>query len=192
MLDINSLHLGDYSFTVKCTDPWIIVLHNFLTDSEIAYLLDVAKNRYQRSVVVGKDLSHEINDKRTSSSCMFTKSENAVLSSIVQLVKYDTAEQYAPHFDYFDGATDYSKNEILLRGQRCLTILAYLSEPLSGGSTFFPRLNMHIEPKKGTAVLWFNTKKDGVQDPRTEHGGMPVHKGTKVAMNIWVRDKPYV
>lgn len=208
MLDINSIDLSNYKFTVKSTEPWIIIIHNFLSDQEIDSLIKSSENRFKRSFVVGHDDSHSIHDKRTSSTCMFTKSETTVLASLenrvaritkldvnyqepFQLVKYEINQQYAPHFDFFDVSEPYANNEVILHGQRCMTILAYLTEPISGGSTFFPHASLHVSPKKGSAVLWFNTDKEGNVDKRTEHGGMPVLSGTKIAMNIWIRDKHY-
>lgn len=209
MLDINDLNLSGYSYTTKCNDPCIIVIHDFLSDAEITSLLTTCSNRFDRSFVVGDQDATSIHDQRTSSTCMLLKGETPIIASLeervakitnldkayqepFQLVKYEQHQQYAPHYDFFDVARPYGKKDVLLRGQRCLTILAYLMEPLSGGSTFFPRTGIHVMPTKGSAVLWFNTDKSGTVDPRTEHGGMPVHDGVKIAMNIWIRDKHYI
>jgi len=212
MLDINDIYLKQYNYSIKCSNPLIIVIEDFLSSDEISSLLKTAEERYVRSFVVGDDDATSVHHQRTSSSCMFSQSESQVLSYIedrvatiigldkiyqepFQLVKYEKDQQYASHFDFFDDvgtSSSYAKNEVLNRGQRCLTILAYLEQPETGGETFFPRLNLHVPPKKGSAVLWFNTDKEGKVDPRTEHGGMPVSSGTKVAMNIWIRTKPYV
>jgi len=208
MYDIDDIDLSGYRFTVKCRDPWIIVVHDLISDEEIAHLLSLAERRFQRSYVVGKHDANTIDGRRTSSTCMFAKGESPILDEIeqrvgkisrlprlhqepFQLVKYEAGQQYAPHFDYFHPDEPYAEKEIFTRGQRCLTILAYLVEPLSGGTTYFPRLSLHIPAVKGSAILWFNTDRDGNVDPRTEHGGMPVFAGTKVAMNMWMRTKPY-
>lgn len=209
MLDINDIDLSDYQFTIKSRDPWVILIHDFLSDAEIISLLNTAQSRFQRSFVVGKDSSTTLDENRTSSSSMFRQSETEILSAIedrvckitkmpktyqepFQLVRYDKDQKYSPHFDYFHTNEPYAENEVATRGQRCMTILAYLIEPVSGGSTYFPKLSMHIQPRKGSAILWFNTDKDGNVLEKTEHGGMPVHEGTKVAMNIWVRNKKYM
>lgn len=206
---INDLNLNDYKFTVLRTEPWVILIHNFLSDDEVESLLRTSEGRFKRSYVVGSENATAINDKRTSTSCMFAKSETAVLAAIedrvakitgmpkenmepYQLVKYEHAQEYASHFDWFNTREPYAREEVERRGQRCLTILAYLMEPLSGGDTFFPRIKLYVPPVKKSAVLWFNTDKNGKEDELTEHGGMPVFNGTKVAMNIWIRDKEYV
>ena len=206
--DMHELNLNDFRYTILKTEPLVIHIHNFLSNDEIQSLLKSSENRFKRSFVVGSSDATSINDKRTSTSCMFTKSETDTLKSLeervaritgvskenmepFQLVKYEHAQQYASHFDWFNTNEPYAKEEVEKRGQRCLTILAYLVEPLSGGDTFFPRISLYVPPVKGSAILWFNTDKNGVEDELTEHGGMPVNEGTKVAMNIWVRTKPY-
>ena len=190
-------------------NPFICMIENFLFDDEITFLLDASYDRFQRSYVVGEDNLTTIHPKRTSSSCLFQKSESRVLENIekrvaeftyipiifqepFQLVRYGTGQQYAPHFDYFDRKDTFSREEVEKRGQRLLTILAYLVEPEKGGETLFPRLNLSIKPKKGSAIFWYNIDENKIEDTRTEHGGMPVHEGYKVAMNMWVRTKPYV
>lgn len=207
MLNAADLNLNGYNFTVQCTDPWIILIHDFLDEKEIESLLQSAKDRFRRSHVVGDENANTVHEQRTSFSCMFRKTENPVLSSIedrvskitglskqymepCQLVKYEKNQQYAPHFDWFDTRGSCAREEVNQRGQRFLTILAYLVEPSAGGNTVFPRIDLHVPATAGSALLWFNTNA-GKADERTEHGGMPVYDGTKVAMNIWVRDKKY-
>lgn len=206
---LGNIDLRGFDFTIKCSDPFVAVVENFLSEGEINFLLSAAKDRYKRSLVVGNDDMETVHSNRTSSSCMFSKSENPVLTYVqdkvarisgqhvdcqepFQLVKYDKEEKYSPHFDFFDENTPAGKKEVYARGQRWMTILAYLQEPEGGGTTYFPNLDLHIAPKRGTAVLWFNMDKNGDADDRTQHGGTPVEKGTKVAMNIWVRTKKYV
>lgn len=208
MLDINDLNFEGYDFTIKSTAPWVIILHNFLSEQEISSLLQTSEKRFKRSFVVGPRDAVTVNDGRTSTSCMFTKGETWVLDAIesrvakltsvpkshmepFQLVKYECLQEYSPHFDWFDVREEYARKEVMEKGQRCLTILVYLVEPVSGGGTLFPRMNLEVPPTKGTAVLWFNTDKHGTEDERTEHAGLPVDQGTKVAMNIWVRNKEY-
>jgi prolyl 4-hydroxylase len=206
MLDETNLHLENYQYSIKSVEPFVIIIHNFLSNDEIDLLLNATNHRFQRSYVVGSDNAISYHEKRTSSTCMLSRGETDVVKTLedrvakitrldktyqepFQLVKYEKEQEYASHYDYFDPTESYGREEIASRGQRCMTILAYMVEPDSGGSTYFPRLGLDIPPTRGSAVLWFNTNKFGSVDERTEHGGMSVKSGTKIAMNVWIRDK---
>lgn len=54
-----------------------------------------------------------------------------------------------------------------------------LSDVEKGGATVFPYLKLRVEPKKGSAVFWYNLKHSGYADPRTLHSGCPVLLGSK-------------
>jgi 2OG-Fe(II) oxygenase superfamily len=45
---------------------------------------------------------------------------------------------------------------------------------------------LKVQPKPGRAVLWSNVLKDGNPDPRTIHAGLPVRRGTKYGINVWI------
>jgi 2OG-Fe(II) oxygenase superfamily len=45
---------------------------------------------------------------------------------------------------------------------------------------------LKVRPKPGRAVLWSNVLKDGNPDPRTIHAGLPVRRGTKYGINVWI------
>lgn len=139
---------------------------------------------------------------------MFAKAETGVLKDLelrvqnmtgypvsfmepFQLVKYDESQHYSPHYDYFVLNAPGTARELAIGGQRIMTILVYLLEPEKGGNTVFPKLGLSVPPKMGSALLWYNVDRHGNVDPRMEHGGAKVEKGTKIAMNIWIRQKPY-
>lgn len=48
-----------------------------------------------------------------------------------------------------------------------------------GGRTVFPRARVGVEPRKGSAVFWWNLLPTGMSDFRTLHGACPVIRGTK-------------
>lgn len=48
-----------------------------------------------------------------------------------------------------------------------------------GGKTAFPVLGVTANAVKGSAVFWYNLKKNGQPDKRTWHGGCPVVHGIK-------------
>jgi prolyl 4-hydroxylase len=186
-------------------DPDVTLISNFISDTDIEEILTASKNRFNRSMVILKDAPTVAppfgpSDERTSSTCMFRQSEFPALERVedvvsrftgkskiymepFQLVRYDPEQKYDRHCDYLTNVDG---------GQRVMTILVYLHLPTSGGSTLFPMINLDIKPKKGEALTWSNVDKSNNVDPRTEHSGAVVHAGQKIAMNIWIRDVPYV
>lgn len=199
---------------VKTLDNRIALklVEDFVTPLEIKDLLNAAHEKgYTNSSVVLKD-GPGIHPGRTSSSCMFSRSENDIIKTIenriltcrliedavledmegFQLVRYETAQKFDPHFDFFDNID--AAEEIVLRGQRQVTILVYLIDPVTGGATCFPELNIEVKPKMGSALMWNNTVLvNGIEgNPLALHGGLPVTSGNKIAMNIWIRGNSHV
>eukprot|EP00752_Nemacystus_decipiens_P008301 g7421.t1 len=52
------------------------------------------------------------------------------------------------------------------------------------------RRHMIVEPKRGSAVLFYNQHPDGRKDLASEHGACPVIEGQKWAANLWVWNGP--
>lgn len=48
-----------------------------------------------------------------------------------------------------------------------------------GGATVFPIINVAVQPKKGTALVWYNLHRSGEGDFRTRHAACPVLYGSK-------------
>ena len=83
-----------------------------------------------------------------------------------------------------------------------------MQAPEKGGETHFPRAGgrpkpstyrcidgmpqgLKIEPRRGSAVLFYSLRPDGVTDPFSLHGGCPPLAGTKWAVNKWVWSEEY-
>lgn len=62
-----------------------------------------------------------------------------------------------------------------------------MSDVIQGGGTVFPRLNVTLLPKKGTAAFWYNLFESGIVDRRTLHAACPVLVGNK-----WGKHYSYV
>jgi len=105
----------------------------------------------------------------------------------LQVVWYTQGQKYEPHHDFFP--RDFLNDFWGQKGQRYVTILAYMNDGMDGGSTNFPVLNLEVKPKKNSAVFWYNVNITEGEDDRTLHGGMPVADGEKWAINIWQRKK---
>ncbi len=56
-----------------------------------------------------------------------------------------------------------------------------------GGETIFPQVKISVKPKKGAAIIWWNSI-NGTLDPASLHGGSPVLKGTKYVAVQWLRE----
>jgi prolyl 4-hydroxylase len=48
-----------------------------------------------------------------------------------------------------------------------------------GGATVFPFLKLRVQPKKGSAIFWYNLHQSGHGNPNTLHSGCPVLLGSK-------------
>ena len=70
-----------------------------------------------------------------------------------------------------------------------ITALIYLNDVEDGGATYFPKLNISINPKKGNVLVFHNTISETTNiNPRSLHAGMPVTSGEKWAANLWFRE----
>ena len=96
--------------------PRVFLIDNFLTDAEIEYLVDHAKNRLERSHVgIGKETFH---NQRTSKTAWDTGSAISLkiqhrgydlvrmpylksTSDAVQVIRYEKGQMYLLHTDYF-------------------------------------------------------------------------------------------
>ena len=91
-----------------------------------------------------------------------------------QVANYGIGGHYIPHVDYA-GDSKAFKN----KGNRIATFMMYLSDVELGGYTVFTEIGVKVKPLKGSAVFWFNLKKNGDGDRRTRHAACPVIIGNK-------------
>mmetsp|Transcript_21778 Transcript_21778/g.52659 ORF Transcript_21778/g.52659 Transcript_21778/m.52659 type:complete len:534 (+) Transcript_21778:52-1653(+) len=115
------------------------------------------------------------------------------LAEALQLVHYDPGQEYTAHHDF--GYADFSRKD---QPARFATLLLYLNEGMEGGATEFPRwvnadtpTGLRVEPKVGNAVLFYSQLPDGNMDDWSHHAALPVRKGEKWLMNLWVWDPEY-
>jgi prolyl 4-hydroxylase len=190
----------NYRVYVLNRDPTIIYLEDFLQPGEAEHMISIAKPRMQRSRVVGEV---QYSETRTSSSAFLEKAQDPVVACIerrasyfsnisveatepLQVVWYTKGQEFQPHHDYL--LREDLKNDYWSRhGQRYVTMLVYLNEPIRGGGTVFTNVGMIVQPKKNDALFWYNVGVDELEDIRTMHSGAPVEEGEKYAINIWQR-----
>lgn len=208
----NSIALPDR--TVKLTStfypPFVAVIDSFLSNKECDQLIKSSEGKLKNSRVVSPiDGSFADHDARTSTSCGFQRGATDLITKIekrieallhwpeirgegLQVLHYEKGAEYRPHFDFFDPKHPNHKEITGKGGQRVGTLLMYLSDVESGGGTCFPKINLEVRPKKGTALYFSNTKFDGGIEPLSLHAGMPVIKGTKYLATKWLRTNAYV
>ena len=110
------------------------------------------------------------------------------ISESLQLVHYDIGQEYTAHHDF-----GYSDQDSEHQSQRYCTLLLYLNEGMSGGSTSFPRWvnaetfeELRAIPEVGKAVLFYNQLPDGNPDDLSQHQANPIYDGEKWLINLWV------
>mmetsp|Transcript_15187 Transcript_15187/g.32955 ORF Transcript_15187/g.32955 Transcript_15187/m.32955 type:complete len:526 (-) Transcript_15187:286-1863(-) len=198
---------------VEKDGPWIVVLENFISDEEADVLIAAGyKKGYQRSSDVGienPDGTHEeeVSDGRTSTNAWCDEEmcdKDPVIGQVVdriahatktevgnsehlQLLRYEPGQYYKKHHDYIEYQQD------LPSGVRMLTLFLYLNDVEEGGGTGFPLLDITVQPKKGSALLWPSVLDQSPEDKdwRTDHEALPVIKGIKYGANAWIHTRDY-
>jgi len=128
----------------------------------------------------------------------------------LQVLRYQEGQHYDLHRDYYDPREFPDIQRFTNREgfwhQRHATLLWYLSGPLNGGETWFPRAHggplpwgdwtacdergVKVKPGNVTAVLFYSLRADGDLDEHSWHCGCPVISGTKWAANSWLMNSP--
>jgi hypothetical protein len=99
-----------------------------------------------------------------------------------QVAKYRAGERFEEHHDsgFFAGDP---------WGERSISVLIYLSDSPSGGSTWFPTLQKRFQPVTGRLLAWPDLLPDGSIDPRMRHVACPARR-VKTIVSTWVRTLP--
>ncbi len=186
----------------------IFKIKNALTEDQCVRMIQVIRNRCQKSSVIDYDNGgNKISDFRTSSTAhLFRKSDPVIdeiedaISKIINIPEkyseqiqgqyYKVGEEFKPHFDSFFPLTEQQRRELELHGNRTWTAMIYLNDTPKGGHTKFTEIDLETKPETGTMILWQNTK-DGSNIPESKHWGMPVEEGEKFILTKWFREKPY-
>jgi prolyl 4-hydroxylase len=188
------------------SDPLVYVFEDFLVLSEIEHLLEAAEPKLQKALVSAAHGGVK-SAGRSGSNCWIPHDHSLVTQAIAsrvaalvgmpldnaesfQVVHYDQNQEYGPHFDAWDAATERGQRCMAKGGQRLVTCLLYLNNVEAGGGTCFPQLDIEVSAKKGRMLLFHNCYVDSaVCHPSSLHGGMPVLQGQKWACNLWFREK---
>lgn len=110
-----------------------------------------------------------------------------------QIVRYRTGQEFSWHYD------EIPKVQLENGGQRLATLLVYLNDVERGGATIFRDLTssnkrgqkqLKVQPKQGTALLFFPSYNDGTPDQRTLHKG-EVASDQKMIAQVWIHERDY-
>lgn len=196
---------GTLTLRAVSTSPAAFEIQTFLSDEEADHLIELGQGQMKRSTV-----QSSTSNVRTSRNAWLRRGASSITERIsrratdvlgveehvmwednqgghaesMQLVHYSPGQQYEAHYDWQANA----------KGARFATLLLYLNTPSEGGWTAFPQAKtpepLLVEPKKGTALLFYNMLPDGNADALSVHAALPTRVGEKWLANLWVWDSP--
>mmetsp|Transcript_32497 Transcript_32497/g.93552 ORF Transcript_32497/g.93552 Transcript_32497/m.93552 type:complete len:433 (-) Transcript_32497:44-1342(-) len=204
------------TFQVLHEEPQLTRVLGFLTAREVEQLINFAKPRMAPSLVYEGEQLTTMN-YRTSETAWLTDADvekvidrdnlsrrielvtglSLESAEDVQIAVYngETQGKYEPHMDWGltdpkDVRRDFDHKEA--PGGRVATFLMFLNDVPSGGHTAFTSLGLHVKPRAGSALFWFNLvpgKTGGLGDVLTRHGGCPVLRGLKYISTKWIHER---
>jgi len=187
--------------------PPVLAIENFFTPNECTECLSLATpttTLNQNLKINSATFSTLAQSKRTSTTwfCHYSQlpsllAKTTKLLSVPleqleepQVVRYKTGQQFSWHYD------EIPASQLENGGQRVATLLVYLNTLDQGGATIFRDLKspsgeqLAMQPKKGSALLFFPAFKDGTPDDRTLHKG-EVAIDEKMIAQIWIHEGKY-
>ncbi|XP_017076192.1 prolyl 4-hydroxylase subunit alpha-1 [Drosophila eugracilis] len=199
------LLLAPIKTEILSIDPFVMLLHNMVSPQDSAQLRSSSKQDLQPSTIaniIDKNFTIEVADYRTSKSVWYSNSFSEATKNTVerlgdatgldmnytehfQIINYGLGGFFTTHFDLvlkdedrFNGSSD-----------RLATTLFYLNDVPQGGGTHFPKLNITVFPKSGSALFWYNLRNSGSTHNGTLHTGCPVIVGSKWVVSKWITDE---
>lgn len=180
--------------------PAILRYHHFLSETEMEIIKNLSRSKLARAQVSHSLTGTKPSHQRIAKSAWLSEEDHPVVSLItqrmaavsglnmqtaemLQVANYGIGGQYEPHYDF----KETNDSDDITRGNRIATILIYMTDVEVGGATVFPHAGASLQPRKGSAVLWYNLLQSGEVDRRTLHAGCPVYMGNKWVANKWVR-----
>ncbi|EDW16639.2 uncharacterized protein Dmoj_GI22115 [Drosophila mojavensis] len=196
------LYLAPFKMELLSEDPYIVVFHDVIYDSEIKHLRNTAEPLLHRSYVKKSNNESVVSKVRTAKGAFMhadrlspesaqvvqrLKQRMGDLSDLnikregyneMQYLNYDFGDHYLLHMDYFN----ISMND------RIATFLIYLNDVTRGGGTIFPQVKQAVHPEKGKLILWYNMNSNLDYELASLHGACPVLIGRKIAIVYWIRE----
>nr|XP_046245497.1 prolyl 4-hydroxylase subunit alpha-3 isoform X2 [Scatophagus argus] len=189
---------------VLSLEPYVVLYHNFITDTEAEEIKGLAQLGLRRSVVATGE-KQATAEYRISKSAWLSDSAQSTVGKLdqkislltglnvkhpfgeyLQVVNYGIGGHYEPHFDH---ATSPSSPVFKLKtGNRVATFMIYLSSVEAGGSTAFIYANFSVPVIEKAAIFWWNLHRNGQGNADTLHAGCPVLVGDKWVANKWIHE----
>ena len=190
--------------SILSRDPWVLTIDNFVTSDEADDILKAGSTG--GSTWARSQAGDGVQAARTSSTawckgkCLQHPTVRSVEDRVsrlmggipmdhaepMQVLRYETGQFYTVHHDQ-------NSPRASAWGPRMFTVFMYIGDGYTGGETNFPRLNLTIKAKKGSACVWTSIlDSDPYQrDDRTDHQSLPVESGTKFGVNYWIHMYPF-
>jgi len=204
----NQIRLGDHDVTVVFEQlaPRLVLLDNFMTESECDAICELAMPLMRQARVIAK-ISGEgklLPDVRDANSACLSEDLHPLIGAverriaaltgwesergdILQIQRYAKGGKYIPHYDFFNEKSDRGAEFPASPGQRLATLIVYLRSPESGGATYLTNLGMRIAPRRGAALFFSYPGAD--ERTGTLHGGESVGDGEKWILTKWFRER---
>lgn len=172
-------------------DP--VIIKNFITHNECDYMVNLMKDKMQRSKV-GEGYISDVRTSETGYPNIYDRIIrkirmkcanyiNVPISTLepTQVTHYNTNDYY----DYHKDDDDNPSGTIRLRRQ--MTFIISLNDNYDGGQTIFPEINKAYKLEKGDALFFYvRSGHCDVASDMAIHGGETVRSGEKWIINQWI------
>ncbi len=175
--------------------PRIVTLNRLLTPEECDYIVARAAPFAQPAPgiatsatafgLVETDALIESIDERLSRALGLP----AAMGEPLALLHDAPGQQGALLTDWIDPAAPARATEIAARGQRTATLMLALNEGYDGGEIAFPRLGWRFKGKRGDALIWPASDKDGAMEARAVYQMTPPRLLDRLMLAKRMRDR---
>jgi len=188
----------------------IAEIYNALSPSECDALCKLVQDTGMQDSYVWGKMSNEVRNNYRKSKQVWIPSDASSLTTKmcrlsetltripktnqehIQIVQYDAGGRFDEHYDVCTSKDAQSCNAMNSgAGERTATLLFYLNDSFQGGETVFPEIGFVSKPKKGKAILFYNTNANEDVLWQSKHRGNPVQGGQKWIATIWSHPFPY-
>ncbi|CAG2168774.1 unnamed protein product [Oppiella nova] len=171
--------------------PQIVVIHEFLSESETQTIISLAQPALHKDRIPG--------NWRLFRRCELADRHHKLLQTISRRIgaitglNTDYAEPYKPikyrvggynddHYDvyYFQKNAPYYERDVMA------TWIMFLNDVGAGGAAVFPELNVTVWPTKYSAGFWYSFDRSGQLDRHMHHSACPILVGHKWIANKWI------
>ncbi|ALC47612.1 CG31016, partial [Drosophila busckii] len=203
------LQLAPFKVEQLSLDPYIVVYHDVIYESEILQLQSMTKSQLMGTTVKIETGNLQSSQHRTSRGAWLPHddSSDADLELIdriqlrtehmtelllesnmnlnMQFLHYGFGGHYTLHHDFLNLTL-----KSLVFDDRYATLLFYVNDVEKGGVTAFPYLNIAVKPRRGKALIWNSLDPFSFDyDHRTFHAACPVLVGHKLALTQWIHER---